>query len=336
MTVVNVPNTTPRVVNVMCQTQPCPPSDEDAGTTGFKDLMIMLQGQIDSEHQYIEVTHVIPLRFNMAQIPQSPSVTPNSQAPSPPDYFSLNCFPKAVVAHDYQHALESPTPSSPHPVVAPHTVSVSLLERFIPPPSVHEYADLFSTDGPSVLVNRLWELSPQGGRLIFIYPTAVGASAFRSAYLSPVLDPLLRTMAGVYNLTMEIAEHVNQATVVEKMSSYDQMVRKITTLLRKMNRSPSTMSRTKPAFTLLKSSKQVVDIERQTWTEWWLNQEENRIKGIVDRYFARGIRLPTVEYLTAGALRREIYDGVRTRDYAEYGPAREGIEVGMFVFQRTA
>jgi hypothetical protein len=34
--------------------------------------------------------------------------------------------------------------------------------------------------------------TPNGGSLLFVYPTKKGASTFKSQYLGPILDPLLR------------------------------------------------------------------------------------------------------------------------------------------------
>ncbi|KAL9634342.1 MAG: hypothetical protein Q9164_004142 [Protoblastenia rupestris] len=328
------------VVNVLCHSQPCPLPTEGSPTTVFNDLMSTLQTQIDPS-TYIEVTHAVPLRFNMGQVPNSPAVTPNPHSNQPStDYFSMQTFSKAVVAAEYQDALETSVPSSPHPVVAPSTVNIALLERYFPPSSSNEYHDLFSTEAPSALVNRLTELSSNNGTLLFIYPTSTGASAFAHHYLSPLLDPLLRTLAGVHNLASDLAFNVAKMAAIEGMLPFDGMTRKLNQLLRKLAR--PTGSRPPPTFKIVHSSAQKVILDRRSWTDWWIHQETKRIQGIVKRYFQRGYRLPTGEAATSGALCREILDGVRSRGYPQNGwegatgKKVEGVEVGVFVVQRSA
>ena len=302
--------------------------------------MATLQERIDPS-TYIEVTHAVPLKFNMGQVPNSPAVTPTTGQPSI-DYFSIQTFSKAVVAAEYQDALESSLPSSPHPVVAPSTINVALLERYYPPSSSNEYQDLFSPDAPSALVDRLVELSPNNGTLLFIYPTSTGAATFAHSYLSPLLDPLLRTMAGIYGLASDLGYNIARMSAIDAMLPFDGMTRKLNQLLRKLGRGTSTgcnLAAGRPGstrkFEVVYSSPQKVVLDRKSWTDWWIHQENGRVQGIVKRYFQRGYRLPSKETATAGALCREILDGVRTRDEG-ISAAAEGVEVGVFVIRRSA
>lgn len=251
------------------------------------------------------------------------------------DYFNMTVFSKAVVAVDHHDASNASVPSSPHPVVAPSSVGLALLERFIPPTTLQEYLDLFASDSPSVLVDRLVELSPDNGSLIFIYPTAHGASSFATRYLGPLLDPLLRTMVGIHELTADLGANVGKMAVVEHMVAFEKMTQKIKQLLRHMNRS-SPRGGAAPKYLLVQSSRQTVQVERKAWTEWWMHQETPRIRDVMNRYFQRALKLPQSKELTAGSLVREILMGVENRTYAEYDAPREGIEVGVFVIRRTA
>ena len=272
----------------------------------------------------------------MARLPTSPVTTPNvaTSAGGDIDYFNMNVFSKAVIAVDYHAANSATIPTSPHPVVAPSSVRISLLERFIPPSTPHEYLDLFTTDRPSVLADRLVELSPDNGSLIFIYPTAFGASTFLSKYLGPLLDPLLRTMVGIHELSADVSAEIGKMAVIEHMLPFENMVRRIRRLLRLKcygvrGSSPST-------YTLAHSSKQTVQLERKVWTEWWIHQETPRIREVMSQYFQRARRLPQSQDTTAGSLVREIIHGVETRFYGEFDASREGVEVGVFVIKRTA
>ena len=322
------------MLNVFCHTQPCPLSEDVKNVpTAFGPIITALQNGVDSNNErYIEVTHAVPRKFDIARLPTSPMGTPSHSEAA--DYFSMMVYSKAVIAVDHHSASNNSYPSSPHPVVPPSSVGVSILERFIPPTTTAEYIDLFSTDGPSVLVDRLCELSPDGGSLIFIYPTFAGATTFTSKYLGPLLDPLLRTMVGVHGLSADLGADVGKMTVVDHMLSFENMTRKLTLLLRKLSRG-SSLGRSVPKYTLVQSRRENVHVERKAWTSWWIHQEAPRIREVMNRYFQRAVRLPQRD-TTAGTLVREILVGVESRSYAEYDPAREGIEMGVFILKRTA
>ena len=272
----------------------------------------------------------------MELLPQSPLATPNLTS-GEGDYFSMNVFSKAVVAVDHSIAFNSSVPSSPcRPIVPPSTVSITCLERFIPPSTVQEYIDIFSTERPSVLVDRLTELSPNGGNLIFIYPTHLGAATFTSKYLNPLLDPLLRTMIQIHGLSADLGNDVGTIAAVSKMLAFEVMTRRIRGLLGRLGRMTQGSVAQNPKYTLVQSSKQRVELERDVWMEWWLHQEAPRIKEVMRSYFKRGFRLPQGKEKSESALVWEILDGVRARKYAPYDYPSEGIEVGVFVIKRTA
>ena len=358
------------VVYTLCHTQPCPltnivikPQDENKPPTFIGDIKVPVQtteiiGPVANTFQVIEqaiqdsadpgdlsidITYAVPVKFNMNHIPNSPVTTPNIGA-SGADYFSMNVFPKAVVAMDHHHALNTSVPSSPHPVVPPSSISVSLLERFIPPPSTEEYLHLFAMDAPSVLVDRLVELSPRGGILVFIYPTLRGADTFISKYLGAILDPLLRNMIGLYKLSADFAYGVGKAAAVKQMLPFENMLRRLSALLRQLERfSIPPSNRSKPKFKIIHSNSQIVPLERKEWTQWWIHQENERITKVVNAYFNKGLMLPNkmnvsgdIEDVTASDLVREVCDGVKERPYAELDAARDGIEVGVFVVKRSS
>ena len=321
---------TSNVVVTLCHTQPCPLSEENGlGPTAFNPLVTALQRKLEGG-QFIEITYAVPPKFNMHLLPKSPMATP-SLTSGEVDYFSMNVFSKAVVAVDHSVAITSSVPSSPRPVVPPSTVGITCLERYIPPSAPGEYTDLFTTDGPSVLVDRLTELSPNGGNLIFIYPTIFGATTFTSKYLNPLLDPLLRTMIQIHSLSADLGKNVGTMAAVSKMLAFEQMRRRIELLLKKLGRMAH-----RPKFTLVQSSKETAQLDRKVWMEWWLHQETSRIKQEVRSYYKRGSRLPQGKEKTESALVWEILDGVQMRDYDDPAARREGIEVGVFVIKRTA
>ena len=325
---------TGNVVTALCHTQPCPISD-DLGpkVTALTSILEALQATVGSG-KYIDVTHAVPPRFNMSRLPASPMGTPNPNS-GEMDYFSMNVFARAAVAADYNAAASWPVPSSPRPVAATDTVDLALMERYIPPSTSDEYVDLFNTERPSALVDRLREISPDGGRLLFIYPTQEGATKFASKYLAPLLDPLLRSLVSIHGLTTDLSHDIGKMVAVDNMYPFAKMERKIRFMLPRLRNNPSSPT-VQRKYTLVQASKRTVQMDRECWTEWWLQQEAPRIKEVVRRYYKRGSRLPEEENLTAGALARKILDGVKAREYGPYDEARDGVEVGIFVIQRTA
>ncbi|KAL9038608.1 MAG: hypothetical protein Q9214_005210, partial [Letrouitia sp. 1 TL-2023] len=216
-----------RVVYILCHSQPCPISQAiNIAPTALTSTLTALQTRFESipQDRYIDITHAVPTTFHFSQLPSSPVSTPNRAPTGSGDYFSLPrtvVFAKAAVANDHstllQAASENPIfPPWPQTVVAPSSINVSILERFIPPASAQEYLDLFSTDQPSALVDRLLELSPSNGSLIFVYPTAQGAAAFTNNYLIPILSPLLRTMAGLHGIMYDFGQDFGQLEACEK------------------------------------------------------------------------------------------------------------------------
>ena len=331
---------------MLSHSQPCPSTvDTELLTTLLPAIINALQVKYPSDlNNYIEVTHAVPPRFSIANLPNSPPCTPNPPTPGISgggDYFTMTVFAKAVIAVDHHDTTKTVmsafTPNSPHPVVAPCSVGISLLERFIPPSSAQEYLDLFSSEGPSVLIDRLIELSPNQGSLVFVYPTALGASTFALKYLGPLLDPLLRTMVGIHGLSADVGSAVGKLAAVEHMLPFEAMVRKISLLLRKVSRGTgnSNPGYVTPKYTLTHLSKEVVLLDRKAWMEWWLHQETPRIRAVMDRYYRRAVRLPSDPLISAGVLVRQIIDGVAARGYEGREPD-DGIEVGVFVVKRSA
>lgn len=326
---------TNNIVVTLCHAQPCPLSKENNnGPDAFNSIITALQSKLEQGH-FIEITHAVPPKFNMEQVPRSPMATPNPTS-GEGDYFSMNVFSKAVVAVGHTTATNSSVPSSPRPVVPPSTVAITCLERFIPPSTMDEYTDLFSNDGPSVLVDRLIELSPQVGNLIFIYPTYLGATTFTSKYLNPLLDPLLRTMIQIHSLSADLGSNIGTMAAVSRMLPFEQMTRLIKLLLRRLNRPTQGSIAQHSKFTLVQASKGKVQLERDVWMEWWLHQETPRVREVMRSYFKRGSRLPQSKEKSESALVWEILDGVKVRKYPPYEPPHEGIEVGVFVIKRAA
>lgn len=339
----------------MCYIQPCPLTGAE---TAFDPILADMESNAKRLGKYIEVTYQMPPKFNMNQIPSSPAATPNAADPGMADYFSNHVYTRGIVAQDYETALAQAGSSSPRPSVAPGSINVAMLERYIPPPSLDEYTNLFSTDMPSALVDRLFELSPKNGTCVFVYPTAEGARTFLGSYLRPLLDPLLRTIASTHDLSADFPASVGSlASLQGDLLTFDRTVVKLTALLHKLSRPSSSINpsnpnpspshpttsspsppRPTPTFTLVHADRSVVDIGKDTLVNWWLEQEKPRIRKAVDRYF-HARRLESTMGMTA-----KIENGLRRREWDDYdglagsgsgGIERSGIEVGVYVVRRT-
>ena len=150
-------------------------------------------------------------------------------------------------------------------------------------------------------------------------------------------------MVGLYKLSADFACGVGKAAAVNQMLPYEKMLRKISALLRQLERGITAPNRPKPKYKIMHSNTQIVPLERKEWTQWWIHQESERITKVVNAYFNKGLMLPNkmnasgdIEDVTASDLVREVCDGVKERPYAGCDAAREGIEVGVFVVKRTA
>ncbi|KAL8712667.1 MAG: hypothetical protein Q9220_003199 [cf. Caloplaca sp. 1 TL-2023] len=332
------------VVSVLHHPQPCPLSRNVIGApSALTGVINALQIRFEqfSATRYVDVTHAVPAKFSFSQLPSSPVTTPNRPAAEATmtDYFSTPrtvVYAKGAIAASHaetrQHLVENPSGMVfPQTVVAPSSIAISVLERFIPPATKQEYNDLFTSDQPSALMDRLTELKPDNGTLLFVYPTKQGALTFKEKYLRPILDPLLRTMIGVHGISPSVVEDVANFDVMYTMYRYDLLKAKLAQMIASMNaKGNGSLHR----FTMSVATKESVTIRREAWTEWYTEQELPRVRKIMNKYCERAMFLPRTGDFTAAGLIREIVDGIKSRAY-DGGEPLDGIEVGVFVLQRV-
>ncbi|KAF2170042.1 hypothetical protein M409DRAFT_19654 [Zasmidium cellare ATCC 36951] len=291
---------------------------------------------------WINLFHAIQGRFNLADLPNSPPSTPG-----PPiggdDYFTQKVFDSAVSISDYSEDLSS-LPRSPRPIVPPSSIDVSVVERYIPPTSSNEFANMFNPNGPSILVDRLVELSPNNGSLVFIYPTRRGAETFMREYLGPILEPLLRSLLVVNNLSSELGTRLGTMAAAGSLPDYDQLHRSMSSLCSKLTQRSTTMQRFhdhKASFSLVHASKEEVHIDRETWLkEWWVKQEKPRIREAMTKYIREAQKKSSNQdverAVTSTELIQQLLDGVSKRPYPSTQDALRGIEVSVFVIKRSS
>jgi len=322
-------------IKVLSHALPCP------SNTGFAFPKIM-----NSLHNltpatpthWINVFHALPGRYSLAELPTSPPGTPG-QAAEGDDYFTCKVFDSAVPVLDYQESLES-VPRTPRPVVPPSSINVSIVERYIPPTSAREFSELFQIKGRSLLVDRMVELSPRQGALLFIYPTKRGAQTFMRQYLSPILDPLLRSMCIINGFSVDLGSELGTMAAIDEMHSFETMSRRIQSLCQEM--SPQSKENERSAgrrarYTLQFAAKEEVFLERKAWADnWWIKQEKPRVREVLSRYFRIARRMPTDSDVTPTNLIHEVLDGVSSRPYGRNPEPTSGVEVGVFVIRRTS
>jgi len=189
---------------------------------------------------------------------------------------------------------------------------------------------MFSTRS-SLLVDRLFELSSQGGSLLFIYPTKTGAMDFDRDYLGPVLDPLLRKLMVLYRLREGLLWGVRNMSSMPHMAEFDVLRSRIEAFCAALTSGEGDLPRM--PTTVVYSSRARVSLNELSWREWWTQQEQVRVREIVKKHGnSQAAAAATAATATAsnkgketedsksgfwtgygvpGDLAREILDGVR-------------------------
>lgn len=290
---------------------------------------------------WVNVFHAVPGRFNLSDLPTSPPNTPGS-ATEAEDYFTTKVFDSAVPVTDYEGDA-TPLPRSPRPAVPPGSINIAIVERYIPPPSPTEALRLFNQTGRSILSDRLVELSPNNGLLFLAYPTKTGGQTFVKDYLGPILEPLLRSMTIINELSAELGSTLHKMSAVDHLVSYDELRGSVEHFCRQLSSSNNNLSRFHPerktSYQVIYSSKEEVAFDREVWSaDWWVKQEKPRVRKTVARYVRQsqqGHKMPAdSEEVVPTAMIQEILDGVATKSQPDSRPAR-GIEVGIFVIKKN-
>jgi len=341
-----------------------------------------------SSIMWMSVWHAVSGRFKFEDLPKSPPTTP-----APPfegdDYFTTRVFDYAVEIPDYSTRLTAKplTPTQrPAPAIAPCSIDVSIVERYIPPTSTAEFDELFSAIGRSFLNDRLIELSPNHGTLLFIYPTKAGGASFKKDYLDPILDPTLRSMMISHGLHVNLVQDIATMSAINQLPSFDEMEMRIKSFLNMLNNSGSPHNRyhrQSAEYSVMYAQEKEVYLDRPVWAEdWWSKQEKQRVQRAFENHDFQSammtrqsqareasVSLATATRETQQAAREDqskllqraqtqslLRDAERSRGQRQpgdneqmilqlmkqlatkpykNGPPEKGIEVGVFVIQKT-
>ena len=224
---------------------------------------------------------------------------------------------------------------------------MTVLERYLPPTCVDEHRDFFSADRPSHLVDRLCELSPDGGSLVLVYPTQRGATCFQEQYLASVLDPLIRQLVVVNGMSAELGRILGSYSLASRMDSFDGLQDRLRNLCDTLSSGGGGSGALNAGprhsrFTLASAAVGHVSLDRALWAEWYVGQERKRFKDVLHLYpsdsncsLAGGVhRMFGAPYgMNSTVLLTEITEGLRKRQYdsRSQGP----IEMGIFVIRRN-
>lgn len=304
---------------------------DDGVTTALHILTRNIQRRYSNDgtkRVYIHVSHAISPSVPLNRLPSTPPLngsvgspggffgggcdtTPGGSMGGGGGYFSPSVFNSIVVAPESAPStptigmgLQSNTIPPPNPILPPFSLHLTLLERYIPPTSIAEDASMFSISS-SIIVDRLHELSPQGGSLLFIYPTRTGARHFDRQYLGPVLDPLLRKLMVLYMLRDDLLWSIRNMGAIDKMAEFEGLHRKLerfcSGFIRAINeesmrgkerpiaqgfKPQHDSSYPKTRVRLVHAQKATIQLNDNSWREWWSQQEQLRIREAVKRHYS--------------------------------------------------
>ncbi|KAK6512747.1 hypothetical protein TWF506_008916 [Arthrobotrys conoides] len=340
---------------------------EDEGTTTALNAITTAIQKVhgnDTKRVYIHVSHAISSNPSAPKL-QSTNLTgssvnsaatsagslvPSAFLTSPPherDFFSSTVFNSIVMAQDpISYAVPPGFPApvlhrpTPNPALPPFSLHFSLLERYIPPATPTADSAMFSPFS-SVLLDRVAELSPCGGSLLFVYPTKTGARQFLDRYLGKVLDPLLRRLMVLHRLRADLLWDISRMVAVETMQEFGDLKERLEHFCRRLSEKAkgdgaddkrfSGPSYFFPNVSVVHAQKVNISLSQSSWREWWTFQESNRIREIVKGHFtappqdtpqtllnesqgaaeAGGGSLNAAVYNGPVDLAREILDGVK-------------------------
>lgn len=311
----------------------------------FPTLISALRTQLPNPLLWVNLLHAVPGRFNLVDLPISPPSTPGIPY-SGGDYFTTKVFDQAIPAFDFERSVSALQPQAYSSLLAPPgSLDFVLVERFIPPPSSNEFSNLFNIKGPSLIVDRLVELSNDNGCLVFIYPTKTGAQTFLQDYLCPIIDPILRAMVVVNGFSADLAATLGRVDAVSELHEFEQLHENLESLCRKLSTGGDSSGNGEGAaqqqclygasatFTLAYAAKHEVALDGSVWADWWVKQEKPRVRTVIGRYFRQARRLPMDAEIMPIKLIQEVLDGV-TAEAPRRLPAK-GVEVGVFIVRRN-
>lgn len=154
-------------------------------------------------------------------------------------------------------------------------------------------------------------------------------------YLGPILDPLLRSTQVVNGISANLSQDLGTMAAAKQLQEFEQMQQSVETLCARL------AQRGRGRFAPIYASKAQVKIERAAWAkDWWPKQEYPRIKEAVTRATQEAQKKQSNRYMerasTPTELVSRLIEGVQKNRYPVGQEPSSGIEVSIFVIQRSA
>jgi hypothetical protein len=268
-------------LKVLSHALPSPSQNGHMFSLIINDLHLALSSD---RTEWINVLHAIPGEYNLQKLPPtSPPATPGP-AIGGDDYFTKKAFDTAVTILDYQSDLSIQMPSPNRAVASPSSIHVAIVERYIPPTNVNEFSEMFNPDGPSILVDRLVELFPNNGTLLFIYPNKAGAQSFFAEYLEPVKAPTLRALATRYNVPINVGEPLENLdkALLSLLPTHAQLSTSLHDLCARLTATSTSLRNFRhrsSRFSCVHAQTASVTVPLEVWlNDWWSKQEKRKLR----------------------------------------------------------
>lgn len=154
-------------------------------------------------------------------------------------------------------------------------------------------------------------------------------------YLGPILDPLLRWIQVEHGLPAGLGRALGTMAAVNALPEFEQMQRSLAMLCARL------AQKGRGTYTTVYASKSEVRVSRAAWSkEWWIKQEKPRIRETMTRYANEAQKKRSNEHVLRSATPTELVqhltEGVATKTYPPGQEPTDGLEVSIFVIQRSA
>ncbi|KIW29038.1 uncharacterized protein PV07_04885 [Cladophialophora immunda] len=317
---------------MVVQSQPCQ-AQAQCTPPSYKKVVDIVQEQFTTP-PYVTITHAVSQVVQMDEVlaSHSPDRSWNGNY-----VHGQTVFAHAAVVPSYHASprpLTAPVPRPTNIIAAPRSINIVLLERYIPPTSIQDVKNFFTFCRRSYIVDRLFELSAHNGSLLLVYPTRNGALTLTNKYLGPIIEPFLRKFVLLSDLNTDVAISMSQMAAVCGMRDFAGLEKDVLALCRAIGEHLPSHD-PKSRYEVIHTDKANVVLDRAAWKEWYLEQEQPRLRQALIDYHKSGGRMPArrgqVE-VTPDMLVREVVEAIRQ---SEDDSGNAAVEVGVFVIRRS-
>jgi len=162
-------------------------------------------------------------------------------------------------------------------------------------------------------------------------------------YLSPILDPLLRSMVVTHGFSSDLCLSLGAMPAANSLLEHSDLERRTKLLCTRLTQRSSQIERfhgRRARFELVYSQTQKVELSRRVWAkDWWTRQEKMHVTEVVTKAAQEAQTKSSNRHIdrppTATELWQQLMKDVETRPYNESQKPRNGVEVAVFVIKRS-